>query len=193
MNSVRRIVLVFLALAISPGVACGESLGRLFFTPEERAQFEQLRWAEPVSEDSAVVMPPSVVPGVMPDENSALKKDSSKDMPVFVTLGGVVKRGQSLHTLWLNGNSYVGGALPSGVRVVSPATAGQVEVLVLNRGRSYALRPGQTLELDTGVVREANEQTQVQMARSSDAAAGPPAGESCHAKSSGEETAAGPH
>lgn len=121
----------------------GEALDRLFFTPEERHYLEQLRWA-----------------AVDPSSPVTEKKETevvSEEKPVFVSMGGMVKRGATVQAVWLNGAPRSVNALPSYVRLGSQGKVGQIDVTAPETGKSYSLRSGQTLELGSGRILESYE------------------------------------
>lgn len=141
-----RGITVFLALfvlTVHPLGARGESLDRLFFTPEERHYLEQLRRA---TADSAPPVEEKKEAEVVLDEKAA-----------YVTMGGMVKRGAKVQAVWLNGAPRSVKALPPHVRLGSRRTAGQIDVMAPATGKSYPLRAGQTLELGSGRILESYE------------------------------------
>jgi hypothetical protein len=79
---------VLLALAPRP-VSCLE-LGRLFYSPEERAAMDRHRYARPPVEAKVEAPPPVAAPVHV-------------DAPGMVTLDGYVSRSSGLSTTWVNG------------------------------------------------------------------------------------------
>jgi hypothetical protein len=111
-------------------------LGRLFFTPAERAALDEAR-RRPTA---VVAVPAEKPPGPPP--------------PEFVTLNGVVRRNDGTTTVWLNNKPVTGSRSEEGL-VVSRATApGAVTVRVPEVGRSVNLRVGQQVEVNSGKVEE---------------------------------------
>ncbi len=122
-----------------------ETLGRLFFTPQDRVYLEQLRWA-PVESLSSV--------SEQHQENVAAPADTK---PAFLTFGGTVTRSNGEQVFWLNGVSCNRANLPVNVRVPQAFVTGRIELQVEEKGKLYSLRPGQTLDANSGQVRESYE------------------------------------
>ena len=91
-----RIALGWLVL----GVLCargapGDELGRLFFTPEERATMEAARARADLAPVSLSALSLSNLPGAIPAV--------ATPPPPALTLNGLVTRSQGPATLWING------------------------------------------------------------------------------------------
>jgi len=113
------------------------TLGRMFFTPTERATLDEMRKrpAPAVAQAKAPEAPPG---------------------PEYVTLNGVVRRSDGTTTVWLN-NKPVQGQRSSEGLVLAPARAGMpgnVTVVVPQSGRRVDLKVGQQLEVTSGQVQE---------------------------------------
>ncbi|HDR46356.1 MAG TPA: hypothetical protein ENN94_01495 [Geoalkalibacter subterraneus] len=140
-------VVILLVGFLSPGALMAEQLGRLFFTPEERMVLEQMRRLSP---DSSMVS--------VPEQQVEASVDATRDdKPAFITLSGTVTRSSGASVVWLNGASYKGKKLPENVQLPRPVTAGQIVFRVPEKGKSYLLRPGQTLDVANGEVRASYE------------------------------------
>ncbi len=140
-----------------PSCLVAEPLGRLFFTEEERVSLERMRWASPdemsfIQEKQEVLSEEPVQP----------------EKPAFVTLSGVMTRSNGRQTVWLNGVLYDRSQLPENVRVREPFTAGQIELRVEEKRKTYSLRPGQTLDIENGQIREAHQRVSEVVAPKSD-------------------------
>jgi hypothetical protein len=72
-----------------PEAACCAELGRLFFSPEQRAQMNRMRFARP---PAAAVETPAAEPLAPPPTS-----------PRLVTLDGYVSRSSGHSTTWVNG------------------------------------------------------------------------------------------
>ena len=63
--------------------------------------------------------------------------------------------------MWLNSIKYTGTELPTNVDLHPPFIAGQILLHVPEKGTSYPLRPGQTLDINDGRIRESYERAPV--------------------------------
>lgn len=92
----RRITLGWLVLgALCARGAPGDELGRLFFTPEERATMEAARALVDLAPVSLSALSLSNLPGAIPPV--------AAPPPPALTLNGLVTRSQGPATLWING------------------------------------------------------------------------------------------
>jgi hypothetical protein len=139
-----RVFLILLICLSCPTDAGADTLGRLFFTPQDRVYLEQLRWA---TSDSLPLLPEQQEEKVTPPDSK----------PAVITLGGTVKRSNGAQIVWLNGVSYNRADLPANVKVSQPFISGQVELRDDEKGTFYLLRPGQTLDTDSGQISESYE------------------------------------
>ena len=117
------------------------TLGRLFFTPSERARLDELRHRPQATRvEAAKAAPPPPPPA-----------------PRYVTVNGVVRRSDGESTIWLNNKPVPGQQAAEGL-IASP-TRGQlpshVTVRVPETGRSIDVKVGQQLEVNSGAVQEA--------------------------------------
>jgi hypothetical protein len=119
--------LVLLALALVAAAAQADELGRLFFTPEQRAALDARRRAR------------------LPDNPASLVA-----APV-TRVDGFVKRSAGPSTIWINGESSTDSA-PEAPRLAEPAPA--VSVSVGENGGRVRLKPGETLDRGNGEVRD---------------------------------------
>jgi hypothetical protein len=128
----------------TPAAPEAPTLGRLFFTPEERARIDALRRRPPVTSTPPVAAAqPEHAPQVEP--------------PKYLTLNGVVRRSDGATTVWLNDKPVRGRTTAEGIMVVPSAragTPGDVTVRVPQTGQSVDLKVGQQLEVTSGRVQE---------------------------------------
>jgi hypothetical protein len=125
----KRLLMVLIVLG-SPGVGHAEDLGRLFFTPEQRAALDARRKAR-------VPDRPTVTTTVSPTTR----------------LDGYVKRQGGRSTVFVNGEAVLEGTADA--PVVDPERrGGRVPVTTGEGGQRIELRPGETLDRDTGQVRD---------------------------------------
>ena len=123
---------LFLALLLVAGAAqAADELGRLFFTPAQRAALDARRKARvPDRPSAAVVVSP------------------------VTRVDGYVKRSQGPSTVWMNGESLSEGGSEA-PRIESPRGGeGRVSVTVGESGRRIRLKPGETLDRGTGEVKD---------------------------------------
>ncbi len=131
-----KALLMVLALVV-PGVAAAQELGRLFFTPEQRATLDARRKARvPDKPAAAVVASPTT------------------------RLDGYVKRSRGPSTVWVNGESVTEGT-PEAPRIGSS----EVSVPVGDGGARVRLKPGEVLDRGTGEVRDVVGDGEVQVRR----------------------------
>jgi hypothetical protein len=108
-----------------------QQLGRLFFTPEQRAALDARRNAR------------------VPDKPAAANIASPT-----TRLDGYVKRSSGPSTVWVNGESLLETA-PEAPRIgVTRTNDGRVSVTVGESGARVGLKPGEILDRGTGEVRD---------------------------------------
>ncbi|MFN2645022.1 MAG: hypothetical protein ABR570_08530 [Burkholderiales bacterium] len=118
-------------VALVSAAAQADELGRLFFTPEQRANLDLRRKAR------------------MPDKPAA----PSVAAPV-TRVDGYVKRSAGPSTVWINGES-LGEAAPEAPRIdTTQARGGAVSLSVGDGGGRVRLRPGEALDRSNGEVRD---------------------------------------
>jgi hypothetical protein len=122
-----RLVAATLVCAILPALAQAQELGRLFFTPEQRANLDLRRKARMPDKPAAPVAAPTT------------------------RLDGYVKRSGGPSTVWLNGEA-VGESASEAPRIDTSRERGTVSVNV--EGGRVRLRPGETLDRGNGEVRD---------------------------------------
>lgn len=120
-----------LLLLLASGVHA-ESLGRLFFTPEQRLLLDNAR-----------------------RQKVKIEEQSEEQAPEIVSLNGVVRRSDGHTTVWLNNRAVSDRRAPGGVTVVPRGTASDPVTFTMPQGdRSISLRVGQNLDVTTGQVVE---------------------------------------
>ena len=128
-----------LSLALVCSAAHGsESIGRLFFTPQERAQLD---WARTHKQ-----RPQTVVPAELAEVAPA---------PHVITYDGIVRRSDGKAILWLNSRVAEEKEALSGLPVTGRVRSdGAVTLHVPQSGANVDLKVGQRAELHTGRVVE---------------------------------------
>lgn len=133
------------AFLLLPQAADAQRLGRLFSTPDERALLDELR-----RERQIVDPDPQVV-------------ETVTDTPLVeqVTINGLVLRSSGVNSAWINGRQVDGGARTrEGVQVDTSATqGGRVKITLPSGAETIDLKPGQRIDVDSGVVVEAYERS----------------------------------
>lgn len=144
----KHILLFLLSFLSSTPTMAADSLGRLFFTPEQRAQLETARAQrdrrQPVVLEAA---PPPVATATAPQPRG----------PEVVTFSGMVSRSDGKSTVWVNGKPITernrlqndGELAITGVR-----KDGTVSVAVPQASRRASLKVGQSLDVESGVIEE---------------------------------------
>lgn len=122
---------LLIVLMLSAPVAQAQELGRLFFTPDQRAALDARRKARvPDKPAAAVVASPST------------------------RVDGYVQRSGGPATVWINGEALTESA-PEAPRIDTTRTpSGSVSLTVGEGGNRARLRPGETLDRGNGEVRD---------------------------------------
>jgi hypothetical protein len=120
-------LLAIIALALIAPPLGAQELGRLFFTPEQRAALDARRKAR------------------VPDRAAPLLAAPS------TRLDGFVKRSAGPSTVWINGESMTENA-PEAPRI--DARGSGVSLSVGEAGQRVQLKPGETLDRGNGEVRD---------------------------------------
>ena len=121
------------ALLLGTSGAQAQELGRLFFTPEQRAALDARRKAR-------VPDKPAAAPAV--------------EQPV-TRVDGAVRRTGGKSTVWVNGEAIPEGAQPGGPQVTPrAANPSRVSVPVGEGAQRHDLRVGESLDRGSGEVRD---------------------------------------
>ena len=135
---IRAFVLATL-LAAATAAGAAQPIGRLFFTPAERAQLDIARANKRVAE------PPSSKPSEPPRPETQI-----------ITYNGIIRRSDGKSILWLNSRAADEKEALSGLPVSGRVRPdGGVTLQVPNTGGTIDLKVGQRAELQTGRVVEA--------------------------------------
>ena len=126
----KRACSVALALGLLGAVpAAAQELGRLFFTPEQRAALDARRAAR------------------LPDKPSVVRESPT------TRVDGYVARSSGRSTVWVDGEALPDGTQPEGLRVQRGRDAGKVTVTFGEQARRIEMRVGETLDRSTGDVK----------------------------------------
>lgn len=125
-----KIIAVFLLLLPSLGMAAEQTLGRLFFTPEQRARMDVARQQER-------------------SIRFDVEQQDDATPPANIILNGVITRSDGKTTLWINNRiqSEVSQAATVG-------KGGEVRVATPETGRTVPLKVGQSIDMSSGRVEE---------------------------------------
>jgi len=138
----RPALLLLLALALAPAPGQAQELGRLFFTPEQRAALDARRKARVPDKPAAAVVAAPVT-----------------------RLDGYVKRSGGPPTVWINGESIPDNA-PEAPRIdTSRGPSGSVSISVGEAGGRVRLQPGEALDRGNGEVRDVIGDGEIQVRR----------------------------
>lgn len=131
----RLIFLLMITFLPGHAVCAGaEPLGRLFFTPDERAMLDRMRQKSSGSTLSATEQ---------------------------ITLKGLVRRSSGKSTAWINQVPQHENETPLGVAVRQGNASKPSAVLLLPSGKQVQLKAGQTFDTAKGKVREGYENATV--------------------------------
>jgi hypothetical protein len=124
-----------IALMLLACVACAAELGRMFFTPAQRATLDNARKQNIRAEISNDVEQPAT------------------PLPQNVSVNGVIRRSDGKSTIWLN-NRMVGDHQTSGLSAAVGKNDNRVRLSVPESGRNVELKVGQSVEIVSGVIGE---------------------------------------
>lgn len=126
-------LIFLLIIAFLPGhAACAgeESLGRLFFSPDERAMLDRMRQKSGGATLSATEQ---------------------------ITLNGIVRRSSGKTTAWINQVPQHENEAPQGISVQQGQASKPSAALLLPSGKQVHLKAGQTFDTGKGKIREGYE------------------------------------
>ena len=126
--------LALLALTLLGATIAGaQELGRLFFTPEQRAALDARRKAR------------------VPDKPAAVQQ---AEQPI-TRVNGAVRRSGGRSSVWVNGETIQEGAQPGSAQVAPREPgAGRVTLPAGEGAQRYNLRVGESLDRGSGEVRD---------------------------------------
>ena len=161
------------AAATSVPAPAQERLGRLFFTPAQRASLDVAR-----SQRARAALSTE-----KPEQEAA-------PVPQTFIYNGVLRRSDGKTTLWINNQPVNDRESAGAVAIVGPVRSdGSVTLQVPQSGRNINLKPGQSVELLSGTVEEAYSR-RLEILRPEPKPAAKPAAEAKTAKPTAPEAAA---
>jgi hypothetical protein len=133
-----RLALFLLGLTLTQAASAAQPVGRLFFTPSERAQLDAMRTQKPSPQQAAAAPP-----------------QEPRPTSQTITYSGIVRRNDGRSTLWLNNKPVDEKDALSGFAVTGRVRPdGAVTFQNPETGASINLKVGQRAELQTGRVAE---------------------------------------
>ena len=126
----RLAPLALLLALLSAGPAAAQQLGRLFFSPEQRAALDARRAAR------------------LPDKPAAVAESPT------TRVDGYVKRSSGKSTVWVDGEAMPDGLQLEGLRLQRGNDPTRVTVTIGEDGRRIVVRVGETLDRATGAVKD---------------------------------------
>jgi hypothetical protein len=123
------VLLALGAWALAPSTGCAdETLGRLFYTPEQRARMDVARQHE-----------------------RSVKIDEEESVPqsANILLNGVITRSDGKSTLWINNRIQ-----NETSRAATVGKGGEVRIVTPDAKRTVPLKVGQSIDLSSGQVEE---------------------------------------
>lgn len=136
-----------------PVASFAQAFGKVFSTPLERQYLDRQRremFAELTEAErmQALQEPVRIIPEM-------------EAPPTIIHMGGTVRRADGFHTIWVNGVPVDEKSLPTNARLEFQRGVG---VLIVNTSDgTFTIRPGQTLNADSGEIREDYELTPAQL------------------------------
>ena len=131
MRTIAALIAVLAASLVAAGAGAQE-LGRLFFTPEQRAALDARRKAR------------------VPDKPAATPQAESP----ITRVNGAVQRSGGKSTVWVNGEAIPEGAPAGGQPTPSAKGGGRVSLPAGESAQRYDLRVGESLDRGSGEVRD---------------------------------------
>jgi len=131
----------FLFSAAAQAQAHAHAIGRLFTTPEERYRLDQGR---------GLIAAPAPVPKPVPVAEAQQPPQPRQPPPAPVTVDGVIRRSDGRATVWIDGQPQ-----DRRIDLASPRQPPRVGI-TLPSGEQVRLKPGQSVDMGTGAVREAD-------------------------------------
>ena len=129
----RRAAALLVVALLSGGTASAQELGRLFFTPDQRAALDARRKAR------------------VPDKPAAVPQAEQPTTRV----DGAVRRSGGRSTVWVNGEAIPENPRTDGAHLQTEgAKSGRVSIPAGESAQRYELRVGETLDRNTGEVHD---------------------------------------
>lgn len=131
----RRLAFTLLAVLAAGETVAAEPLGRLFFTPEQRAQMDVAR-----AQRSRATLEAAI--------------EEQAPLPEIVTFHGIVRRSDGKSTVWMNDRAINDGAEAGRLPPPRPRADGSIMLELPQSERRINLKVGQSVELLSGTIAE---------------------------------------
>ncbi|MBA2352011.1 MAG: hypothetical protein M3Q32_10370 [Pseudomonadota bacterium] len=128
------------AAELSPAPA---ALGRLFFSPNQRAELDRARHAPPIAVPKPV-MQVVAKPVALPPSPA----------PEIVTVNGMIQRSDGQSTIWINNKPVSDHETAAAIAIKNREGAGRVTIRIPDSQRSLQMKVGQSADLRTGKISE---------------------------------------
>jgi hypothetical protein len=128
------IAVAALGIAAAPAALAQNGMGRLFYTPAQRAQLDVARQQNlrvPIATD---------------------QPDDAQQLPQQVTVNGMIRRNDGRSTVWVNNKMYSPETLTGGPVDVQARGSNAVTLSLPQSGRSVDLKVGQSVEALSGQI-----------------------------------------
>jgi hypothetical protein len=126
----RWVALITLMLPLIGSAA--EPLGRLFFSPEQRATLDNAR-----------------------KQNIKINVETETPTPEIISVNGMIQRSDGLSTVWVNNRPLNEKHAPSGIRIISRSSGdARVTLQLPPSSRNVDLKVGQNLDAISGQIQE---------------------------------------
>lgn len=135
----KLLPIAFILMLLAPPAVAAEPIGRLFYTPEQRASLD-------------VVRSKRVRTGVAAEK--ADEAPPPPPAPEVITYGGIVRRSDGKTTVWINNRAVTEKDAANAGIAGKLAPDGTVRLHSAQTGRSVDIRVGQRAELLSGRVEE---------------------------------------
>ena len=135
-------LLALVMLMAGAGTAAGAEIGRLFFTPAQRAALDGFR---KLNVQTAAI--------VEDDRDKDLVAPPPTQGPERMSVSGMVRRSDGKNTTWVN-NRAVAAGQPGGVKAAPGKNDNRVKLTDPQSGRSFELKVGQSVEIQSGTIEE---------------------------------------
>ena len=141
---------VAILAALFPMMVPAQEMGILFTEPEEREYLDFLR-NEFVQDSQLATF--DIDEDIIPDIPIAEEEQAAAEEIISYKFGGIMVRLNGSRMIWLNENQIAESDLPGNMTLVETLTSTLLNIRA--NGTSYQLKPGQTINLNQGIIYDA--------------------------------------